>query len=148
MNPLLEKPLKTRTHLDVCDSSGSHETPGQFDHGDFNSDIVDLDVVVKHLMSTYGYVVTMIVSHSKGSKVAMRYLCTHGDIAADVKCFVNVAGRYRMVRSLKCMFGALIHETLARFFTPQRVDRGCHFTALSRDDIDLDPLQMKNCIQD
>ncbi|KAF9648272.1 ectomycorrhiza-regulated esterase [Thelephora ganbajun] len=78
------------------DFRGGHETPGEFAHGNFNSDIVDVDVVVKHLKSKYGYVVTTIVSHSKASKVAMRYLCTHEEDAADVRCYVNVAGRYRM----------------------------------------------------
>lgn len=57
-------------------------------------------MVVKYLESEYGYVVTMMVTHSKASAVAMRYLCTYGEVAAKVKCFVNVSGRYRMVRSL------------------------------------------------
>jgi len=52
--------------------------------------------VVKHLESKYGYVVTMIVSHSRGSGAAMRYLCTHDEVAANVRWFVNVSGRYRM----------------------------------------------------
>lgn len=57
---------------------------------------MDIDVVVKYLKSTYGYVVTMIVSHSRGSMVTIRYLCTYED-AANVEYFVNVSGRYRMV---------------------------------------------------
>ena len=57
---------------------------------------MDIDVVVKYLKSTYGYVIIMVVSHSRGSMVSMRYLCTHED-AADVMYFVNVSGRYRMV---------------------------------------------------
>ena len=56
-------------------------------------------MVVKHLGSKYGYVITMMVSHSKASMVTMRYLCTYQEVAANVKCFVNVSGRYRMVRS-------------------------------------------------
>ena len=56
-------------------------------------------MVVKHLESEYGYVVTMMVAHSRASMVAMRYLCTYGEAAAKVKCFVNVSGRYRMVRT-------------------------------------------------
>jgi uncharacterized alpha/beta hydrolase family protein len=55
-------------------------------------------VVVKHLKSKYGYVVTMMVCHSRGSITTMQYLCTHEEDAANVKCFVNVSGRYRMVR--------------------------------------------------
>jgi len=55
-----------------------------------------MNVVVKYLESKYGYVVTLIISHSKGAKVTMRYLCTYQEVAAKVRCFVNVAGRYRM----------------------------------------------------
>jgi len=57
---------------------------------------VDVDVVVKHLESKYGYVVTTMVSHSKASMVTMRYSCTYAEAAANVKYFVNVSGRYRM----------------------------------------------------
>lgn len=60
-----------------------------------------MDVVVKYLESKHGYVVTLIISHSKGAKVTMRYLCTYEEVAAKVRCFVNVAGRYRMV-SVHC----------------------------------------------
>jgi hypothetical protein len=84
--------------------SGAHETPGQFTYGDFDSDMVDLDVVAKHLKSKYGYVVTTMISHSKASMVTMRYLCTHEEVAADVKCFVNVAGRYRMVSPISLFY--------------------------------------------
>lgn len=89
---------RIHAHLEgTWNRRGSHETPGQYTHGDFHSDIADIDVVVKHLESKYGYIVTMIVSHSRGSGVAMRYLCTHDEVAANVRCFVNVSGRYRMV---------------------------------------------------
>ena len=57
---------------------------------------MDVDVVVKYLKSKYGYIVTMMVSHSRGSVVAMGFLCSYED-AANVKYFVNVSGRYRMV---------------------------------------------------
>ena len=56
-----------------------------------------MDVVVKYLKSKYGYVVTMMVSHSRAAIATMRYLCTHEEVAASVRCFVNVSGRYRMV---------------------------------------------------
>lgn len=53
-------------------------------------------MVIKYLKSMYGYVVMMMVSHSRASIVTMRYLCTYEE-AADVRYFVNVSGRYRMV---------------------------------------------------
>ena len=83
---------------------GNSETPGQSIYGDINSDIVDLDVVVKYLKSKYGYAVTMIVSHSRATTGAMRYLCSHEEVAADVKSFVNVAGRYTTVRPVEMPF--------------------------------------------
>ena len=82
--------------FEELEPSGNHETPGQQSYGGLASDVVDIDVVVKYLKSKYGYVVTMMVSHSRGSTVTMRYLCTYED-AANVKYFVNVSGRYRMV---------------------------------------------------
>ena len=61
---------------------------------------MDLGVVVKYLKSRYSYVITTIVAHSRGANVAMWYLCIN-EAAADVNCFVNVAGRYRMVRPME-----------------------------------------------
>ena len=83
--------------LNQLELSGSHETPGRYSYGGLESDIVDVDVVVKHLKSKYGYVVTMMISHSRGSTVTMGYLCTHEEAAKNVKYFVNVSARYRMV---------------------------------------------------
>ena len=96
--------------------SGSHETPGQYTYGDLKPDIVDIDVVVRYLKAKYGYVVTTMVSHSRASLMTMYYLCTYED-AKNVKCFVNVSGRYRVSRvdrgrleisySRSCAFPAL-----------------------------------------
>ena len=63
-----------------------------------------MDVVVKYLKSKYGYVVTMMVSHSRAAIATMRYLCTHEEVAASVRYFVNVSGRYRMVQSTAMHF--------------------------------------------
>lgn len=77
------------------DFRGSHETSGQYTYGNFDSDVADISVVAKHLQSAFGYVVTMVVSHSKASQSAIKYLCTHEEVATNVNCFVNVSGRYR-----------------------------------------------------
>jgi len=122
---------------------GGHETPGQFTYGDFNSDIVDIDVVVKYLKSKCGYVVTMIVSHSKASMATMRYLCTYEEGAANVKCFVNVSGRYRMKVDHEKLFPGLnksfetlgyheVQTTIAREprtfrIYPQQVEDFCNW---------------------
>ena len=95
--PLSNGALWTRGYSGGLVLSGNHETPGRYAYyGPLALDVVDIDVVVKYLKSKYGYVVTMMVSHSRGSVVTMRYLCTYED-AANVKYFVNVSGRYRMV---------------------------------------------------
>ena len=86
--------------------SGSHETPGEHNYGDLKSDIVDIDVVVKYLKSKYGYLVTMMVSHSRASMSTMLYLCTHEEAATSVECFVNVSGRYRVRKSIILEFPA------------------------------------------
>ena len=77
-------------------------------------------MVVKYLNSKYGYVVTMMVSHSRGSMVAMRYLCTNEEVAADVKCFVNVSGRYRMVRPIVCTFWEYLIHAIVAFPSPRK----------------------------
>jgi hypothetical protein len=76
-------------------------------------------VVVEYLKSKYGYTVTMMIPHSKAVNMAMRYLCTHEDVAAGIRCFVNVAGRYRMVRPIKMPFGAHNLRSLCFFHPPE-----------------------------
>lgn len=61
-------------------------------------DVEDLDVVVQHLKKHLGYVVDLIVGHSRGSVIAIRWLCTSPD-ASQCRGFVNVSGRYRMEAS-------------------------------------------------
>ena len=105
LSPSSRADFRFHAYRNDFESRGNHETPGRFAYGGFDSDIVDVNVVVKHLKSEYGYVVTMMVSHSRASMVTMRYLCTYEKAAADVRCFVNVAGRYRMVRPSNVMIG-------------------------------------------
>jgi len=113
--------------MDSClfrglDPSGNHETPSQHAYVGLASDVVDIDVVVKYLKSKFGYVVTMMVSHSRGSMVTMRYLCTFED-AANVKYLVNVSGRYRMVSKLARLTRKLRFTKLRPISTLQKEDR-------------------------
>ncbi|KAG6816995.1 hypothetical protein H0H87_000890 [Tephrocybe sp. NHM501043] len=50
---------------------GNHETPGTWRQGALDEDLVDLKIVVEYLKSTYGYVVDVVVGHSRGSLVGM-----------------------------------------------------------------------------
>lgn len=63
-------------------------------------DIEDLSVVAQYLQNVYGYVITTIVGHSRGSIVGMRWVCTAPE-ARNVTAFVNASGRYRMVKFQK-----------------------------------------------
>lgn len=79
------------------DSRGNHETPGPWVFAGFPEDVTDLEVVVAYLKKEYGYVVDMLVGHSRGSVTALLWLCQHkGDDAKAVTRYVNVSGRYRM----------------------------------------------------
>ncbi|KAI0712203.1 ectomycorrhiza-regulated esterase [Earliella scabrosa] len=96
---LFQKRLALRLPIDSFrfDFRGNHETPGEWRFGKFYNDVDDLDAVVAYLKQEYGYVVDMLVGHSRGSVASMLWLCRHKDgYAKDVSRYVNVAGRYRM----------------------------------------------------
>ena len=124
MNIERERLYHWYSHRELEPFRGSHETPGEFVYGAFNSDIVDLGVVVKYLKSRYSYTITTIIAHSKGANVAMRYLCTINEATADINCFVNVSGRYRMVRAMESSLG-IFNSRSHRFFALQRIDCEC-----------------------
>lgn len=74
---------------------GSYESGGTWKQGALHEDIEDLQAVVDYLKVTYGYVVDLLVGHSRGSIMAFRWLATSED-GRKVSAFVNVSGRYRM----------------------------------------------------
>lgn len=52
---------------------------------------------MEYLKNEYGYVVDMLVGHSRGSVTALLWLCKHKDgDAKTLTSYVNVSGRYRM----------------------------------------------------
>lgn len=84
---------------DAGEESGNHETGGAWKQGALEEDLEDLVAVVDYLKATYGYVVDLVVGHSRGSLVAFRWLCTSEE-GKLVSGYVNASGRYRMnVRS-------------------------------------------------
>ncbi|KAH9891612.1 ectomycorrhiza-regulated esterase [Cubamyces lactineus] len=96
---LFQKRLALKLPLDSFrfDFRGNHETPGTWHFGRFQDDVLDLEVVIDYLTKEYGYVIDMLVGHSRGSVVAALWLCKHRDgLAKNVRRYVNVAGRYRM----------------------------------------------------
>ena len=81
--------------FDFYHLSGNHETGGIWKQGALDEDLVDLQAVVDYLKQTYGYVIELLVGHSRGSIVAFRWLSTTED-GRKVSAFVNASGRYRM----------------------------------------------------
>jgi len=75
--------------------SGSHESDGKWKQGALDEDVVDVQVVVDYLKANYGYIIDLVVGHSRGSIVSFRWLCTSED-GEKVSAFVNASGRYRM----------------------------------------------------
>ncbi|THH17003.1 hypothetical protein EW146_g3725 [Bondarzewia mesenterica] len=76
---------------------GAHESGGGWVHSGIGRDVEDLRVVVDHLTRHYGYEVDLLVGHSRGSVVAMHWLCTSEE-GKRVGGIVNASGRYRMHR--------------------------------------------------
>ncbi|TFK48728.1 ectomycorrhiza-regulated esterase [Heliocybe sulcata] len=94
---LYQKRLALRLPVDSFrfDFRGNHETPGTWRQGALADDVADLDVVVKYLISQFGYKIDLVVGHSRGSIIAFHWLCTSEEGKA-VTGFVNCSGRYRM----------------------------------------------------
>lgn len=87
--------LSSPTFNNAFDCRGSRESGGTSRHGGLANDVEDVRVVVAYLTQEYGYKIDLLVGHSRGSIVAMRWLCT-SDEGKDVGGFVNVSARYKM----------------------------------------------------
>ena len=63
--------------------------------GGFVDDVRDLEAAVAYLTNQFGYVVDIIIGHSRGVVTGFRWMCTAKE-AQTVRGFVNASGRYRM----------------------------------------------------
>ena len=72
---------------------GCNESTGRWNFGHFPDDVEDIRAVVAFLTSRYGYVIHLIVAHSRGSITAMNWMCTSTEGKA-VTGFVNLSARY------------------------------------------------------
>ncbi|KAF7365566.1 Peptidase-S9 domain-containing protein [Mycena venus] len=99
---LFQRHLAQRLPLDSFrfDFRGNHETPGTWSQGGFVDDLQDLSAVAKYLENVYGYVISAVIGHSRGSLVGMRWISTAPE-ARDVTAFINVSSRYRMAKILE-----------------------------------------------
>jgi len=85
---------------------------------------VDIQAVVDYLKATYGYVIELLVGHSRGSIVAFRWLATTED-GRKVSAFVNASGRYRMaVRVQSHFFHVIEAELRLRKFLVRKAFKG------------------------
>jgi len=94
---LYQKRLAHRLPIDSfrIDFRGNHESPGSWRAGAFLNDVQDLELVAGFLKREFGYVIDLIVAHSRGNVAAFRWMCT-SSFAKTIRGFVNVAGRYRL----------------------------------------------------
>ncbi|KAF8192177.1 ectomycorrhiza-regulated esterase [Pholiota molesta] len=117
---LFQRRLAVKLPLDSFrfDFRGNHETGGVWKQGALADDLVDLQAVVDYLKQTYGYVIELLVGHSRGSVVAFRWLATTGD-GRKVGAFVNASGRYRMAKITESPAGTVWREHFAKhgFYT-------------------------------
>ncbi|KAJ6550670.1 ectomycorrhiza-regulated esterase [Mycena vulgaris] len=94
------------------DFRGNHETPGTWSHGGLQSDVEDLSVVALYLQTVYGYVIDLVVGHSRGSLVGMHWLSTAPE-ARTITAFINASGRYRMAKILESAAAKVWREAFA-----------------------------------
>lgn len=80
--------------------SGAFESGGTYHFGGFYLEVIDVQVVVAYLKREFGYVVDLVVGHSRGVVVGLLWMCSSEEGKA-VRGFVNVSGRYRMHVSLR-----------------------------------------------
>jgi len=96
---LFQKRLALRLPMDSfrLDFRGNHESNGPFRFGGFVSDVEDLTAVATYLSTHYGYVVDLLVGHSRGVVDAFQWICTT-EQGKSVRGFINISGRYRMAK--------------------------------------------------
>jgi len=112
---LFQKRLALRLPFDSFrfDFRGNHETGGTWKQGALDEDVDDVSAVADYLQTTYGYVIDMLVGHSRGSIVGFRWICTHKE-GKNVTAYVNISGRYRMRRILDGPGGQLWKESFSK----------------------------------
>ena len=65
-------------------------------------DVLDLRIITDYLKAHFGYQFDLVIGHSRGAVLAIRWLCTSED-GKKVSGFVIVSATYRMkVRILLC----------------------------------------------
>ncbi|KAK0203351.1 Alpha/Beta hydrolase protein [Desarmillaria ectypa] len=94
---LFLKKLATTLPMDTFrfDFRGHFELPGIWRQNSLEQDVLDLRVVTEYLITYFGYHIDLVVAHSRGTILAVHWLCTTEE-GKFVSGLVNVSGRYRM----------------------------------------------------
>jgi hypothetical protein len=83
------------SHLSKQSFRGNHESNGAWRIGGLPSDVEDIRIVAAYLTTVYGYVIDLVVGHSRGAIASMNWVATSEE-GKGVTGYVNVAGRYRL----------------------------------------------------
>ncbi|KAK0193094.1 ectomycorrhiza-regulated esterase [Armillaria mellea] len=77
------------------DFRGYFESPGMWRQNKMEEDVLDLHIVTDYLKAHFGYQIDLVIGHSRGAVLAVRWLCTSED-GKKVSRFVSVSAMYRM----------------------------------------------------
>lgn len=116
-HPLLAQSLPIDSfRFDFRGNDETPELPGQeWDMASYGKDIEDMDAVLAHLASEYGYRCDLIIGHSRGSLVGWKWFAEHygqsgklkegldssslsSSLPASPPLWVSLGGRWRMER--------------------------------------------------
>ncbi|KAK0441506.1 ectomycorrhiza-regulated esterase [Desarmillaria tabescens] len=77
------------------DFRGRFESPGIWRLRKLEEDVQELCAVAEYLKSRYGYEIDLVIGHSRGAVIAVRWICTTED-GKNISGFVNISGTLRM----------------------------------------------------
>ncbi|CAL1713224.1 unnamed protein product [Somion occarium] len=94
---LYQKRLARRLpfHSFRFDFRGNHESSGE--SGSLLTDVADLQIIYDYVTKKLGYVVDVIVAHSRGANTSFLWMCTSPD-AAGVTRLVSVSSRFAFMK--------------------------------------------------
>ncbi|KAK0489732.1 ectomycorrhiza-regulated esterase [Armillaria luteobubalina] len=77
------------------DFRGYFESPGIWRQNKMEEDVLDLRVITDYLKTHFGYQIDLVISHSCGAVLTVRWICTSED-GKKVSGFVIVSATYRI----------------------------------------------------
>ncbi|KAK0490098.1 Alpha/Beta hydrolase protein [Armillaria luteobubalina] len=99
------------------DFRGYFESPGIWRQNRMEEDVLDLRIITDYLKAHFGYQIDLVIGHSRGAVLAVRWLCTSED-GKKVSGFVIVSATYRMKDILVSQSSKIVLKSIA--------DKGFH----------------------